>query len=83
MLNKIIITFKKLDIQIKNIMKYGFIFSFVFCLFSILILYIYHKFITYPSLFLIGTILFKTSLMFFADFIICGLSFNKLIKTEP
>ena len=80
MLNKIIIFIKNLDTRIKIIMKNGFIFSFLFCILSILILYIYHKLNTYPMLFSIGAILFKTSLTFFMDFIICGVAFDKIIK---
>ena len=80
MLKIIIEYFKNLDMKIKNIMKYGFTFSFTFCFFSIIILYTYHKLNTNPILFTIGTILFKTSLMFFTDFIICGLAFDKIIK---
>lgn len=83
MLNLIVSAFKNLDIKIKNIMKYGFLFSFIFCFFSIIILYTYHKLITSPLLFTIGALLFKTSLMFFTDFIICGLAFDKIIKNEP
>ncbi len=83
MLNIIISNYKKLDNRIKIIMKNGFIFSFLFCILSILILYIYHKLNTYPILFSIGAILFKTSLMFFMDFIICGLAFDKIINKEP
>ena len=83
MLSMIINIFKNLDIKVKTIMKYGFIFSFYFCLLSIVILYTYHKLNEYIILFFIGTILFKTSLMFFADFIICGIAFDKILKTEP
>ena len=83
MLNEIIYSFKNLNVKIKNIMKYGFIFSFYFCLFSIIILYTYHRFNEFAILFSIGTILFKTSLMFCSDFIICGLAFDKILKTEP
>ena len=83
MLNIIIENYKKLDTKIKNIMKYGFVFSLIFCLFSIILLYVYHKINTNPTLFIVGTILFKTSLFFFADFIICGLAFDKIIRNEP
>ena len=72
--------FKNLDGKVKNIMKYGFAFSFLFCLFSIFILYTYHAFYTVPILFTIGTILFKTSLVFFVDFLICGVAFDTIKK---
>ena len=80
MINEIVDNFKNLDIKIKNIMKYGFVFSFIFCLFSTLILYTYHKLNLSPIIFTIGTILFKTSLIFFTDFIICGFAFDKITK---
>ena len=83
MFNTIVNIFTNLDIKIKNIMKKGFLFSFMFCIFSVIILFLYHSFNIYPILFSIGSILFKTSLMFFTDFIICGVAFDKILKTEP
>ena len=83
MLNIVISNFKKLDKKIKDIMKYGFTFSLIFCLFSVLILYTYHASNNSPLVFTVGTILFKTSLMFFADFIICGIAFDTIKKQEP
>lgn len=80
MINFIVNKFKNLDLKVKNIMKYGFNFSLLFCLFSVLILYTYHAFYTLPLVFTIGTILFKTSLMFFVDFIICGIAFDTIKK---
>ncbi len=72
--------FENLDLKVKNIMKYGFTFSLLFCLFSILILYTYHTTYTIPLIFTIGTILFKSSLMFFVDFLICGIAFDSIKK---
>ena len=72
--------FKHLDLKVKNIMKHGFIFSLLFCLFSVLILYTYHRFYTVPIVFTVGTILFRTSLMFFVDFVICGIAFDTIKK---
>ena len=46
-------------------------------------LYTYNKLKTSPLVFTVGTILFKTSLMFFADFIICGIAFDTIKKQEP
>ena len=80
MINMIINKFRNLDLKVKNIMKHGFAFSLLFCLFSILVLYTYHRFYTIPIIFTIGTILFKTSLMFFVDFIICGVAFDTIKK---
>lgn len=80
MINKIIDKFKNLDSKVKNIMISGFKFSFIFCLISVLILFTY-TFYSLPILYYIGTILFKTSLMFFADFIVLGIGFDT-IKTN-
>ena len=83
MLNTLFNNIKNLNIKIKKIMETGFCFSLIVCLLSILILYTYHKTHYSPIMYTIGTILFKTSLMFFASFIICGIVFNKLIENEP
>ncbi len=80
MINTIINKAKNLDLQIKHIMKYGFIFSLLFCLLATLILYTYHAIYTIPIIFTVGTILFKASIMFFADFIICGVAFDTIKK---
>lgn len=80
MINLIIDSFKNLDSKTKSIMEYGFTFSLLFCLFSTLILFTYHSFYTIPIIFTVGTILFKSSLMLFVDFIICGLAFDKIKK---
>lgn len=70
---------KNLDIKVKNIMINGFKFSFIFCIISALILIAYN-FYMLPILYYSGTILFKTSLMFFADFIILGIGFDTIKK---
>ncbi len=80
MINFIVNKFKNLDLKVKNIMKCGFIFSLLFCFISILVLYTYHTTYTIPLIFTVGTILFRTSLMFFVDFIICGIAFDTIKK---
>ena len=79
MMRIIINKFKNLDNKVKEIMISGFKFSFIVCLLSILILLIYN-FYMLPILYDIGTILFKTSLMFFVDFIILGIGFDTIKK---
>lgn len=79
MFKTIINILKKLDIKVKNIMIKGFEFSFIFCIISALILLIY-EFYMLPILYYSGLILFKTSIMFFTDFIILGIGFDKIIK---
>ena len=79
MIKMIIDNFKNLDDKVKNIMINGFKFSFAFCILSILILGIYN-FYMLPILYTCGIILFKTSLMFFADFIILAFGFDTIKK---
>ena len=79
MIRNILEKFNKLDNKVKHIMINGFKFSFIFTILSILILLIY-KFYAVPILYYSGTILFKTSLMFFVDFIIIGIGFDKITK---
>ena len=79
MIKKIIDNFKNLDDKVKNIMIKGFKFSFVFCIVSILVLLCYNLYMI-PILYYSGTILFKTSLMFFVDFIILGIGFDTIKK---
>ena len=79
MLKIIIEKYKNIDNKVKKIMIIGFKFSFISLLFSVLILSIYTSY-TLPILYYSGTILFKTSLMFFVDFIILGIGFDTLKK---
>ena len=79
MIKMIINNFKNLDDKVKNIMIKGFKFSFAFCILSTLVLGIYN-FYMLPILYTCGLILFKTSLMFFVDFIIIGFGFDKIKK---
>ncbi len=72
--------FNNLDNTVKKIMKNGFKFAFTFCIFSTIILLIYTLFYKMPIIYYAGTTLFKTSLMFFADFIILGIGFDKIKK---
>ena len=79
MIKMIIDKFKNLDDKVKDIMIKGFKFSFSFCIISALILLIYN-FYMLPILYYSGTILFKTSLMFFVDFIILAIGFDTIKK---
>ena len=79
MIKNIIEKFKNLDNKVKDIMIKGFKFSFIFCIISVIILLIYN-FYEIPILYYSGTILFKSSLMFFVDFIILGIGFDTIKK---
>lgn len=79
MLEKIINRFKNLDSKVKKIMVNGFKFAFLFCIFSAIILLVYN-FYSLPILYYVGTVLFKTSLMFFVDFLVLGIGFDTIKK---
>ena len=79
MIKMIINKFKNLDDKVKTIMINGFKFSFIFCILSIFILNVYN-FYMLPTLYYSGTLLFKTSLMFFVDFLILGIGFDTIKK---
>ena len=78
-INKILENFNDISDDVKNIMRNGFKFSFVLIIISTITLLTYNlSFI--PIFYYCGTILFKSSLMFFADFIIMGFGFDKIKK---
>ena len=79
MIKLIINKFKTLDEQVQKIMINGFKFSFIFCIISTLLLLIYNFYLV-PILYYSGTILFKTSLMFFASFVMLGIGFDTIKK---
>ena len=79
MIKMVIDKIKNLDDNVKKIMINGFKFSFAFCIISILVLGTY-KFYMLPILYYSGTVLFKTSLMFFVDFVILGFGFDAIKK---
>ena len=79
MMKLIINKFKTLDEQVQKIMINGFKFSFIFCIFASLLLLVY-SFYLIPMLYYSGTLLFKSSLMFFASFVILGIGFDTIKK---
>lgn len=79
MIKQIIDKFNSLEEKIKTIMRYGFKFSFAVCILSILILLTY-QFYSYPDLYYIGLSVFRLSLFFAIEFIICGLAMDTIKK---
>ncbi len=79
-MNQLLIEFKEMNSSILKLMKSGLKFSFVFNIFSTLILLTYDFGFAYPILYNTGISLFKTSLFFMVGFIICGFAFNKIYK---
>ena len=80
MLNVFIDVFKKLENNIKKIMIYGFKFSFSIAILSAIILLTYELYSISTIFYYSGIILFKTSLMFAVEFIICGLIVDSIKK---
>ena len=80
MIKMIVNKMKNLDHKVRKIMINGFKFAFAFCIFATSILAIYHYFYMQPILYYAGTILFKTSVMFFVDFLIMGFGFDTIKK---
>ena len=79
-IERFVYKFKNLDNSIKNIMHIGFKFSFVLCIISVLLLFIYETFYNLPNLFYAGISLLQSSLMFVCAFFICGISFDTIKK---
>lgn len=79
MIKLIMNKFNNLDKKVKKIMVNGFKFSFIFCIMSILVL-LYYIFSNLPILYSAGTLLFKSSILFFVEFIIFGIGFDVIKK---
>lgn len=80
MINNILNSFKNLDKLVKKIMKQGIRFCSILGIISLIILVTYNLSFTLPILFSIGIILFKLSLIFGVEFVICGLVADKIKK---
>ena len=72
MFKKIINYFNNLDKLTKIIMSNGLIFSAFIGLVAIVLLVTYNFSFTFPILFTIGFVLFRLSLIFGIEFVICG-----------
>lgn len=80
MINNILNSFKNLDKLAKKIMKQGIRFCSVLGMIALIILVTYNLSVTIPILYSIGFILFKLSLIFGVEFIICGFAVDKIKK---
>ncbi len=80
MLEKLFNIFKELDKLTFKIMTYGLKFCFVICIFSVLILVTYSLFVFSPFLYYIGLSLFRLSIIFGIEFVICGLVVDGIKK---
>ena len=80
MFKNIIDNFKNLEKKAKTIMKKGLEFCSILCIISLVILITYNFSFTTPILFIIGLSIFKLSLIFGIEFIICGFVDDKVKK---
>ena len=80
MVNIIINSFKNLDKLVKKIMKIGLKFCSILGMIALIILVTYNLSFTIPIVFTIGLILFKLSLIFGVEFIICGFAVDRIKK---
>ena len=75
-------TIKNIDKRIVHIIKNGFLFSnFMFCA-GIIILLVHNYFFISFELIDAAIILFKTSMFFTMQFMLCGFAFDKIIKMQ-
>lgn len=72
MIKKIVNIYKNFDKKTYKIMNNGLKFCFILCLISVLILFTYDFNFPSPIVYYIGISLFKLSLIFGIEFIICG-----------
>lgn len=79
-MKKIIDSFKNLDEITYKIMKYGLKTCFVICIVSTIILFTYETLFASPNLYHIGLSLFRLSLTFGIEFIICGIVVDSIKK---
>lgn len=80
MINNILNSFKDLDKLVKKIMKQGLKFCSILGMIALIILVTYNLSFTLPILFTIGIILFRLSLIFGVEFIICGFAADRIKK---
>lgn len=80
MFRKILDSYKKLDKLTYKILKYGLQFCFMMCMVSVLILFSYKSFLTVPFLYYIGISVFRLSIIFGIEFIICALVVDSIKK---
>ena len=69
-----------IDKKIFKVMNLGFKCCFIIAFIACSILLTYHYNLKSPDLFYSGLILFKTSLFFFVDFIVCGFAVDTIKK---
>lgn len=80
MFKKILDSYKGFEQITNKILKGGLNFCFILCLFSVSILLTYNLFVPSPIVYYIGISLFRLSLIFGIEFIICGFVTDRIKK---
>ena len=80
MIKNLINSFKSFDKVTHRILKYGLEFCFALSMISVIILLTYNLIFATPSLYYIGISLFKLSLVFGIEFIICSIVVDSIKK---
>lgn len=80
MIKKISDIFKNLDIITSKIMKKGLSFCFILCIISLFLLLFYDFKMQSPFIYDIGLALFKLSIYFGIEFIVCGVVTDSIKK---
>ena len=80
MIKNLINSFKSFDKVTHRILKYGLEFCLALSMISIIILLTYNLIFATPSLYYIGISLFKLSLVFGIEFIICSIVVDSIKK---
>ncbi len=80
MIKNLIKSFKNFDKITHKILKYGLEFCFTLCVISVVFLLTYNLIFATPFLYYIGISLFKLSIVFGIEFIICSLVVDGIKK---
>ena len=80
MIHKFLDTINNLDEITCKIMKHGLQFCFILCILSTFILLTYNLTFSVPVLYYIGIGLFRLSLTFGIEFIVCGIVVDEIKK---
>ena len=80
MIKKLKEKFNTIDKKVLKVMNTGFKCSLLLSFISCFILLTYHYNLASPDLYYSGLLLFKTSLFFFVDFIVCGFAIDTIKK---
>ena len=73
-------TFKGLDKTALHILKRGLQFCTVLCIISVILIFIFQFLITNPLMFELSLTIFKASIIFAIEFIICAVAADKIKK---